>query len=102
MRQRAKIDDNHGDLREVARKMGVSWFDTHQVGNGFGDAVIGLCGLNVLIEIKDGSKPPSKRALTPMEIDFHSSWLGRIEVVESEQELIDLINSIRGSRGVRN
>lgn len=54
------------------------------VGDGFPDIVVGRYRQNVLVEIKDGEKPPSKRALTPDEIEFRDGWLGWYEVVESE------------------
>lgn len=35
-----------------------------------------------MIEIKDGSKPPSKRKLTPDEARFRGSWTGGYRIVE--------------------
>jgi len=66
-----KVDANHADLRDnVFRKLARSVIDCSQFGCGFADLLVlfndgELC----LVEIKDGSKPPSKRRLTPMQED---------------------------------
>ena len=58
----------------------------------------GKQGINYMIEIKDGSKPPSKRRLTPDEEDFHAGWRGRIEVIESVDDVIEFDREVTGSR----
>lgn len=88
MRRAAKKDNNHNDIADAFRKLGWSWFDTHQVGNGFPDGVAGKHSFNILIEIKDGALPPSARKLTPMEADFHKTWLGAVHVVQSVDDVI--------------
>jgi hypothetical protein len=46
------------------------------------------------MEIKDGSKPASKRSLTPKELVFRTQWRGQYDVVHSPQESLDLVNMI--------
>jgi hypothetical protein len=41
-----------------------------------------------LVEVKDGSKPPSERKLTPAQVQFHAIWKGRIVVVTSPEEAV--------------
>jgi hypothetical protein len=56
--------------------------DTYQLGKGHPDGVAGLGGLSICIEIKDASKPPSKRRLTEDEKTWHANWTGGVKVVE--------------------
>ena len=55
---RRRRDDNHNEIGKIFSGLGCSVFDIHTLGGGIGDYIIGLCGLNILIEVKDGSKPP--------------------------------------------
>ena len=82
-----RTDSNHAVIRKAFRDRGFSWVDTYMVGKGFPDGVVGRYGVNVLIEIKDGEKPPSKRKLTSDEQDFHDSWQGLVEVVKDEDDV---------------
>jgi hypothetical protein len=43
-----------------------------------------------LVEVKDSSKPPSARKLTPDEADFHAKWPGEIFVIESVDDVLKL------------
>jgi hypothetical protein len=40
-------------------------------------------GANILVEIKDGDKPPSKRKLTKDEKEWHAEWTGQVTIWES-------------------
>ena len=80
-------------MMDYARQMGCSVHDTSEVGDGFGDFVIGYRGRNLIIEVKDGERPPSKRKLTPDQVEFHESWRGQKAVVKDFQELSDVISS---------
>ena len=91
MRSRAKKDDNQDDIVAALRKMGASVWITSQMGNGSPDLVVGYAGKNYLIEVKDGSKPPSAQKLTGDESKFHDGWGGNIFVVKSVDDAIDLI-----------
>ncbi len=46
-----------------------------------------------LMEIKDGKKAPSRRALTPDEFKWHADWRGYpVAVVESLEQAIKVVN----------
>ena len=94
MRTRARKDDNHQSIIKTFRKLGVSVADTSQLGGGFPDIVVGLRGVNVLVEIKDGKKPPSARKLTPAETAFSESWGGWYAVVENDDDVLRVYNEI--------
>lgn len=82
MRARKK-DGNQTEIVEWFRLQGCSVAITSRLGDGFPDIVVGYQGFNVLVEIKDGSLPPSKRKLTDDEVEFMEEWLGWYVVVES-------------------
>lgn len=74
----ARVDRNHGEIVKAARKLGCLVWSTAAVGKGFPDLVICLpkrLGRRVVLcEVKDGTKPPSARKLTPDEAVFASQW----------------------------
>ena len=65
---------------------------THTVGDGFPDIVAGYRGQNYLFEVKDPDQPPSKRKLTPDEVKFHDTWMGRVYVVETIEQIVKIID----------
>lgn len=71
MRRRARTDANHADIVQALRSVGWTVIDTSRMGEGFPDALAARAGQLRLVEIKDGSKPPSKRALTKDEAQLH-------------------------------
>ena len=86
MRRAAKIDDNQREIVSALRRVGCSVQSLAGVGKGVPDLVVGFRDRNFLLEIKDGSKSPSKRKLTPDEQNFHKMWKGDILVVENVDE----------------
>lgn len=95
MRRAAKIDANQGDIVQAFRALGCSVAITSAVGDGFPDLVVGINGLNVLVEVKDGSRPPSERKLTPAQVVFHEGWRGQAVVVISVEQAVALVNAVR-------
>ena len=78
----------------------MSVFDTAAVGKGFPDLVVGWRGLNFLVEIKDGDKPPSARKLTVDEQAFHDAWGGEVIVADNpEDAVVQVICAERRARG---
>lgn len=90
MRRAARTDDNHQDIVDHFRACGFSVFSTHGVGKGFPDIVIGRGGKNGLVEIKDGAKSLSRRALTTDEAAFHASWRGKIHIVNGMRDVLSI------------
>lgn len=97
MRKHARKDANQDAIVEALRDCGASVWVTSQLGNGAPDVVVGIAGRAVLVEIKDGAKPPSERRLTPLEQAFRSSWRGPYEVVSSVDEALQLYERLRRS-----
>lgn len=61
--------------------------DASGAGDGFPDLVVGYKGRNYLFEVKDGSKPPSSRKLTPAQEKFSIPWQGQYSVCHSAAEI---------------
>jgi hypothetical protein len=76
MRRRGRVDGTQREIVTALRRLGVSVHSLADVGDGCPDLLVGYRGRTHLIEVKDGSKPPSARALTPLEANWHATWDG--------------------------
>lgn len=93
MRRAAKVDANHAEIVRTLRSAGCGVLDLSAVGNGCPDLLVHAptfpaCRMPVLLEVKDGKKPPSARALTPAQERFHREWKGWVFVVTSPDEAL--------------
>ena len=92
MRRYPKLDVNHNEILRAARDLGATTQSLASIGDGCPDAVIGYKGHNLIIEIKNGGEIPSRRKLTEDEERWHSDWRGQVAVVESVDDLMELLN----------
>lgn len=82
-----KIDGNQTAVVKHLRERGCSVQSLAEVGKGCPDLLVGYQGRTFLIELKNGDKPPSGRALTPDEIGWHDRWSGaRVLVTYSAED----------------
>lgn len=95
MRIAAKIDANQPEIVKALRKIGCTVEILSAVGKGCPDIIVGFRNVNVFMEIKDGAKPKSARKLTPDQVKWHEQWQGAVYVVESVDEAISVINSLK-------
>jgi hypothetical protein len=86
-----KIDANQPRIVEQLRKLHVSVRVLSMVGEGFPDLILGFRKMCFIIELKDGSLPPSKRKLTPEEQKFADTWRGQYAVCETLEEILIVI-----------
>jgi hypothetical protein len=98
VRRAARVDRNQAEIVEALRKGGCTVFPTHQVGKGFPDIFVWSKGQPYLLEIKDGSKPPSARKLTEDEESFHQLFhdmrqAGLLAVVASVDEALEAVGA---------
>lgn len=84
----AKVDANQGEIVEALRKAGASVSPSHTAGQGFPDLTVGYRGQTYLLEVKDGSLPPSARTLTTPQKIWHEGWRGHVAVVTSVDEAL--------------
>ena len=93
-RRAARIDDNQTEIVKCFRRMGYSVKSLAAVGDGMTDLLISKKGLNCLVEIKDGSKVPSKQKLTGPQETFHRDWQGLRSIVSDIQGALTLANRL--------
>lgn len=91
-----RIDKNQNEIVRGLRNLGFTVWITSALGKGSPDICVGTrtengVKLNILLELKDGSKCESQRKLTPLEDAFHKSWRGQIDVVNDLDEAVALI-----------
>lgn len=89
----ARVDANQRQIVAALRAIGATVQLLHTVGRGVPDLLVGFRGINYLLEIKDGAKPPSKRRLTPDERRWHELWRGQVAVVSSVDEALEAIHA---------
>lgn len=87
----AKVDANQAEIVRVLRDCGVSVQSLHDVGKGVPDLLCGYRGQNFLLEIKDGSKVPSARLLTPQQQDWHEAWRGQKAIAETPEQALRVL-----------
>src|ERR1035438_8075088 len=93
-RRAARTDANHKTVVAAFRKFGCSVLQLFMVGAGCPDILIAKNKKSALIEIKDGQKAKSARALTADEEKFHADWQGPIFVVNDLSDVIAVVNWI--------
>lgn len=74
MRRAARRDSNEQEIIEALRSRGV--FVKQINDEGAFDLLCNHLGKTILLEVKDGKKPPSARRLSPAEQGFHDGWPG--------------------------
>lgn len=89
MRRAARVDANHPAIKAEFIALGYSVLDVSQLKNCC-DLIVSKRLETVAVEVKDGSKSPSKRKLTDGEADFKNSWLGRYSIIESVADVHNL------------
>ena len=87
-----RVDGNHAEIVKALRQIGASVLDIHDIGHGAPDLLVGFRAMNLLLEVKDSRKPPSRRVLTPDEQKFFDDWRGPIYIVYSAEDAVSLVN----------
>ena len=98
IRRKARRDDNHAAVVNALRMVGCNVQDLASVGNGCPDILLGIPTTRELafMEIKDGDKSPSRRALTPDQVEWHQEWDGYpVHIVESVSEALAIVAAIK-------
>ena len=94
MRRANRVDANQDQIVETLRACGA-YVRVITMGDGVPDLLVGYRGYTLLLEVKDGKKPPSARELTPAEKKFFDEWTGGIcAIVESVEDALKLLDGI--------
>jgi len=80
-------DANQPEIVEALRDIGASVF----VMDTPCDLLVGYKSMNYLIEIKDGSLPPSERKLTQQQEIFRSTWRGQFAVATCVGDALQIV-----------
>jgi hypothetical protein len=92
----AKIDANHAAVVLALRSAGASVQSLAGVGKGVPDLLVGFKNQTLLMEVKDGFKPPSRRLLTEDQLKWHGSWNGgALAVVDSPDAALRMIGVLK-------
>ena len=92
MRRAARRDDNEKEIVAALREAGAYVKVINDEGTF--DLLCWYNGRTLLLEIKDGTKPPSARRLTDAEQKFHDEWPGdNLHIINSVQEALDLLKA---------
>ena len=95
MRRAARVDENQGLIVKALRACGATVRIITQ-GDGMPDLLVGYRGHTILMEVKDGNKPPSARQLTTAEQIFFDQWTGgKLFIVNSVEEALDVLKDCR-------
>jgi hypothetical protein len=92
MRRAARRDANEGDIIKAMRAEGAYVKVIND--EGLFDLLVSYRGKTLMIEVKDGAKPPSARRLTDAEQKFHDEWPGSdLYIVNSVEEALALLRT---------
>jgi hypothetical protein len=95
MRRAARVDENQGLIVKALRACGATVRIISQ-GDGIPDLLVGYRGHTILMEVKDGNKPPSARQLTTAEQIFFDQWTGgKLFIVNSVEEALEVLKDCR-------
>lgn len=87
MRRAAQVDANQAEIVAALRDAGCQVYIIKEPV----DLLVTRCGINYLLEVKDGAKPPSQRQLTPAQKGFFAMWTGQVAVVKSVDEAFSAV-----------
>jgi hypothetical protein len=76
MRYAARVDANQPEIVKALKRIGCKVVNLSRLGGGIPDLLVGYQGRWCLLELKDGSKPPSERELNPLQVEWHNEHSG--------------------------
>jgi hypothetical protein len=95
MRYANRIDANQNAIVDALREAGASVRIISQ-GDGIPDLLVGYKQFTILMEVKDGDKPPSARKLTDAEQKFFNEWRGgMLVIVNSVEQALEIIKWVK-------
>lgn len=93
MRLKARKDANQSAIIAALEAIGASVAVLNNAN--MPDLIVGYRGVNTLIEVKDGDKPPSKQKLRPNQKAWHGAWRGQVDVVTNIDSALKLVAGLQ-------
>jgi len=87
-RRAAKVDVNQPAIVAAIRDLGWTVQHLHSLGQGCPDILVGAKGKNYVFEIKN---PEYDGKLTADEQEWHDSWRGQVDVVETIEDILEVV-----------
>lgn len=82
-----RVDSNQAELMAEARRLGAEVQSIAPIGHGCPDLLGAQNGHWFMVEIKDGSKPPSKRKLNERQVEWHKRFNAPVWIWESVEDV---------------
>lgn len=91
MARRSRTDTNQKYIVEELRNLGASVEYLSNVGNGVPDLLVGVDGVNYLLEVKSTVTSYGRKGLNDMQVVWHAKWNGQTSVVSNLEEAIAVV-----------
>ena len=89
-------DKNHNRIVNVLHRLGFSWMDMAELGDGRPDGLAGRDGVNFLCEIKNPETAYGRKGLSDRQKRFAERWRGGpVYVLSTPQDCTTLLNGDR-------
>ena len=85
----SRVDSNQPEIVATLRGMGCSVQHLHAVGKGCPDLLVGLRGVNLLVEVKIETGH-----LNDIQGAWHTSWRWQVAVIHNSEEAAALIRDL--------
>lgn len=99
-RPRGHKDSVHDAIVAELRQVGCTVMETHALGEGAPDLVVGYQGITALVELKNGQRyhqtTRAKRERLERQADYLSQWRGGLAFVATSAE--DVLQRLREAR----
>lgn len=87
--RKRRTDSNHKLIKKAFELMGCSVVDLSGIGKGCPDFLVSYSGQTVLCECKT-----EKGELTPAQVQFRSTWKGKLHIVRSVADVEEVHNQM--------
>lgn len=108
MRRAAHVDKNQAEIVAALQVHGFTVQSLAMAGGGVPDLLVGVPikpavqvedelvrGFNVLLEVKNSNRAPSRRRLNHNQIVWHANWRGQVLTVESWVDAVQHCKALR-------